>query len=94
MCPYNKPKNISKQEPIIYGARLSGRVNDKWRIGFMNTQTRKDESINLQSTNYTVAAIQRQVFARSNIAAIFVNKQELSDSLHDFTFNANKYNQE
>lgn len=81
-----------KQEPILYGARLSGRINDKWRVGLMNTQTAKDESINLQSTNYTVAAIQRQVFARSNIAAIFVNKQDLSDSLHDFSLNTNKYN--
>ncbi|MFC2116928.1 DUF5916 domain-containing protein, partial [Bacteroidota bacterium] len=34
-----------------------------------------DQSIGLPSTNYGVAALQRRVFARSNIAAIFVNKQ-------------------
>jgi hypothetical protein len=80
-----------KQNPILYGARLSGRINDKWRIGLMNTQTAKDKSLDLESTNYTVAAVQRQVFARSNIAAIFVNKQDLTDSIHDFTFNTGKY---
>lgn len=84
--------NQYKQNPILYGARLSGRVNEKWRIGFMNTQTAKDESLNLQSTNYTVAAIQRQVFTRSNIAVIFVNKQDFSDSLHEFNINPDKYN--
>ena len=81
-----------KQNPILYGARLSGRVNEKWRIGLMNTQTAKDKSLELEGTNYTVAALQRQVFSRSNIAAIFINKQEVTDSTHDFTTNTNKYN--
>jgi hypothetical protein len=81
-----------KQNPILYGARLSGRINDKWRIGLMNTQTAKDQSLGLESNNYTVAAVQRQVFSRSNISAIFINKQETSDSLHDFKVNTQKYN--
>jgi hypothetical protein len=81
-----------KQNPILYGARLSGRINQKWRVGLMNTQTAKDKSLELESINYTVAAIQRQIFARSNIAAIFVNKQDLTDSVHDFSLHTNKYN--
>ena len=81
-----------KQNPILYGARLSGRINNKWRIGIMNTQTARDKSLGLESTNYTVAAVQRQIFARSNIAAIYINKQDLTDSLHDFTLRAKKYN--
>ena len=81
-----------KQEPIIFGARLSGRIDEKWRIGVMNMQTGEDKSINLESTNYGVFAIQRQVFARSNIAAIFVNKQVFSDSSGETKFGSNKYN--
>ncbi len=81
-----------KQNPILYGARLSGRINEKWRIGLMNTQTARDKALSLESTNYTVAAVQRQVFSRSNIAAIFINKQDMTDSLHDFTLNTKKYN--
>jgi hypothetical protein len=74
-----------KQNPILYGARLSGRINDDWRIGLLNMQTTRQRSIDLESANYTVAAIQKSIFRRSSIAAILVNKQQTSDSLHDFT---------
>jgi hypothetical protein len=82
---------LFQQSPILYGARLSGRINDKWRIGFMNMQTAKNKNLNLESVNYTVSAVQRQVFTRSNIAAIFINKQDVSDSLHDFKVQSKLY---
>lgn len=63
------------ENPIYFGARLSGRINQDWRIGAMTMQTADDKSFGLPSINYGVAAIQRRVFARSNIAAILVNKQ-------------------
>lgn len=77
--------------PILGGARLSGRINKNWRIGLMNIQEGENENtqflggtiladFNKATTNYTVAAVQRQVFARSNIAAILVNKQDLHNS--------------
>jgi hypothetical protein len=71
--------------PILYGTRLSGKVNDKWRIGLMNMQTSAKDFVSTTDTttllgqNYTVAAVQRQVFKRSNIAAIFVNRQQLDN---------------
>lgn len=55
-------------------------------------QTAREKAIDLEATNYTVAAVQRQVFGRSSIAAIFVNKQNTSDSLNEFTLNSNQYN--
>jgi hypothetical protein len=63
------------QNPILYGARLSGKINDKWRTGLMNMQTASVSESGIPSQNYTVAAVQRQVFARSNIAGIVVNRQ-------------------
>jgi hypothetical protein len=66
--------------PIIAGARLSGHINRKWRIGVMNMQTARKPSSGLEAQNYTVAALQRTVFARSNIAAIFVNRQGSIDN--------------
>lgn len=65
--------------PIIAGARLSGKLNKKWRIGAMNIQTGAfdKEGITFNPENFTVAAVQRQVFTRSNISAIVVNKQNL-----------------
>ncbi|WP_020532343.1 DUF5916 domain-containing protein [Flexithrix dorotheae] len=72
---------INVPVPITYGARLSGRIDKNWRIGVMNLQTKKDNSINLPGYNYSVMALQRQVFSRSNISAIFINKQ----STHQFS---------
>lgn len=67
------------QNPILYGARLSGKLDNDWRLGLLNMQTAKDEDNGLPSFNYTVAAIQRRVSSRSNIGLIFVNKQTFED---------------
>ena len=63
------------QNRINFGARLSGRIDENWRIGLMNMQTAKDPSIFQPGYNYSVLAIQRQVFSRSNISIIGLNKQ-------------------
>lgn len=65
--------------PILAGARLSGKLNKNWRIGVMNIQTREfnKEGIVANAENFSVAAVQRRVFTRSNLGAIVVNKQSL-----------------
>ncbi len=63
------------QNPIYFGARLSGRVDNNWRVGLMNMQAGRDAAIDLPSYNFTVAAVQRKLFSRSNIGLISVNKQ-------------------
>jgi len=68
---------LFRQVPILYGARLSGSLNEKWRVNVLNMQTREDVSIGLPAQNYTVAAIQRNFWAQSSIALSFVNKQSL-----------------
>lgn len=62
---------------IVYGARLSGKLDDNWRVGLLNAQTADDEFKGISGANFAVASVQRKVFSRSNIAAIFVNKQTL-----------------
>ncbi len=64
-----------EQVPILAGARLSGKINRDWRLGLMNMQTEGLGHLDLQGQNYTVAAVQRRVGVRSNIAGIFVNRQ-------------------
>lgn len=83
-----KPGGANTNIPILAGARLSGKLNKNWRIGAMNIQTREFESEgeNFNAENFTVAAVQRQVFTRSNIGAIVVNKQNLGGK--DSTANA------
>ena len=63
------------ENPIIVGARLSGKLNENWRIGLLNMQTAADESNGLPSFNYAVTAIQRKIAKRSNLGFIFANKQ-------------------
>ncbi len=82
------------QNPIYMGARLSGKLGDDWRVGLLNMQTARDRDINQPSTNYTVAALQRKVFSRSNIGFIAVNKSPfrdaiIADSLGDDAFKGN-----
>lgn len=64
------------QNKINFGARLSGKLNNNWRIGVLNMQADEERDINLPQINYTVAAIQRKVFSRSNIGLILINKQD------------------
>ena len=79
--------------PIYFGARLSGRINEDWRIGVMSMQAADDPDMGLPSINYSVAALQRRVFSRSNIAAIMVNKDPVAllsrdpDSMQLHSFN-------
>lgn len=74
------------ENTILYGTRLSGKLNKNWRVGLLNMQTAKDEDQGLPSFNYTVASLQRRLFSRSNISLIAVNKQafgEKDDDLFD-----------
>lgn len=61
--------------PILGGARLSGKLNRNWRIGLMDMQTEGGTPVGEPAQNFAVAAVQRRVFARSNLAFIFVNRQ-------------------
>ncbi|MFY7997202.1 MAG: DUF5916 domain-containing protein [Candidatus Kapaibacteriota bacterium] len=60
---------------IPIGARLSGNIDDNWRVGLMTMQTSAKPEQGLATQNYTVAAAQRRLFGRSNIGMIFVNRQ-------------------
>lgn len=94
----------SIQIPINFGARLSGKIGQNWRLGFLNMQTQREESARLTGTeeiensfkllsqNYTVAVLQRQIFDRSNIGIIAVNRQAFDYNEGDSTLSTTKYN--
>ena len=71
-------RRIGLQAPIGFGARLSGNIDKNWRIGAMDMQTNKLDSVALPSQNFAVVAVQRKIFARSNIRIMFVNKESLN----------------
>ncbi|GLU45639.1 DUF5916 domain-containing protein [Allomuricauda sp. NBRC 101325] len=75
---------------IIGGVRLSGKLNENWRLGFMNLQTEKDEANEIASNNNMVFALQKKMFSRSNLSFIFVNRETFED--YDFLLDEDRYN--
>ena len=71
-------RRIGLGVPIDYGARLSGSLDKNWRIGVMDMKTKSQDENGLPAQNFTVLALQRRVFARSNIRFMFVNKQSVN----------------
>lgn len=76
---------LFQQVPISFGARLSGSLNEKWRIGLMNMQTQEKQKFGLPTQNYTVAAIQRNFWAQSSFTLSFVNKASIGVEPGDST---------
>ncbi|MDB4921323.1 DUF5916 domain-containing protein [Mucilaginibacter sp.] len=71
-------RRIGLTSTIIGGARLSGKLDQNWRIGVMDMQTNSNDQTGIPAQNFTVIALQRKVFARSNIGFLFVNKESFN----------------
>ena len=72
------------------GARLSGKLDENWRLGFLNIQTAADEANEIPSNNNMMVALQRKVSARSNIGAFFINREIFSN--YEFVSPQEEYN--
>jgi hypothetical protein len=69
--------------PIDAGARITGKIGKDLRVGVMNVQTRRMDSLN-PAKNYAVAAFQHKVLAASYLGGILVSEQAVG------TFNAKR----
>ena len=78
------------ENSILAGVRLSGKLNEDWRLGFLNIQTAEDVENEIASNNNTVFALQKKVFSRSNLSFLFINRQTFKD--FDFQDAEDKYN--
>ncbi len=78
-------RRIGLDAPVLGGARLSGKLGNDWRIGFMNMTTK--ETTEHLSRNFTVVSLQKKIFARSNVGLIFVNKEYLNQPKNSNLFN-------
>ncbi|MBV5349518.1 carbohydrate binding family 9 domain-containing protein, partial [bacterium] len=72
-------RRIGLDAPVLAGTRLSGKLGNNWRLGFLDMQTEKTSD--QLSRNFMVASIQRKVFSRSNIGLILVNKEYMGEPL-------------
>ena len=85
----NKDGNLI-QNDIIFGARLSGKLNKNWRLGILNLQTEADEANEIASNNNMMFALQRKVGKRYSIGAFMVNRETFNT--YEFVDKAEKYN--
>ena len=76
----NPKTGIYEQTPITYGARLSGKLTNDWRIGVLNVQSERIEAKGVPTQNYLMVAFQRKLFARSNVGVFMINKQSFIDT--------------
>jgi hypothetical protein len=84
-------RRIGLNNPIVGGIRLSGNIDEKWRVGLLDIQTQAEREKGLPAENFGVFSLQRKVLDRSSIGMIFVNKQSLGD-LEDIKTTAGEYN--
>lgn len=71
-------RRIGLGVPIQAGARISGNLNKKWRLGLMDMQTASVDETGLPSQNFAVLSLQRKVFSRSSLGLMFVNKESIN----------------
>src|SRR5215217_5320424 len=64
--------------PIDYGAKITGKVG-RYNVGFLQVQTRSlgdsASPFHVPRAQFTVARVKRDIFERSTIGVIFVNRQ-------------------
>lgn len=78
------------QNQILAGARLSGKLDENWRLGILNIQTAADVQNEIASNNNMMLAVQRKIASRSNIGAFFINRETFDE--YDFQSEDEKYN--
>ncbi len=78
------------ENKIIAGARLSGKLDENWRVGFLHMRTEEDIANEIPSNNNTVFSLQKKVFSRSNISLLMINRENVQN--YDFVNDNEKFN--
>lgn len=71
-------RRIGLGVPIRYGARLSGKLDENWRLGIMHIQTESSAETGLPAENFGVFTLQRKLFKRSNIGLMYIDKSTIN----------------
>jgi hypothetical protein len=62
--------------PILAGGRLTGKPA-KFSIGALNVQTNEDQSLNVDSSNFTVLRAKRDILRRSSVGGMYTHRTTL-----------------
>ncbi|MCY4027430.1 MAG: DUF5916 domain-containing protein [Acidobacteria bacterium] len=80
-----------EQIPIIGGGRLSGKIGTDTNVGFLNMQTAEvggnESAPGTASQNFTVGRVRHDLPNRTNIGAMFVNRQASGNLAGDRDYN-------
>ena len=68
------------QNDIVAGVRLSGKINENWRLGAFSIQTGEDRENGISAYNNLMTSVQRKVGKRSNVSAFLINKQATGEA--------------
>ena len=68
------------QNDIVAGARLSGKINEDWRLGAFSIQTAEDRENGISAYNNLMTSVQKKVGKRSNLSVFLVNKQATGEA--------------
>ena len=85
----DKNGNIIENK-ILAGVRLSGKINDDTRIGFLNVLTDEDIENEIAQNNNSLLTFRKKVFSRSNISLFFLNRENTKK--YDFVDDSNRFN--
>ena len=84
------PDGNTIQNNILGGIRLSGKLNQNWRLGVLNIQNQEDLTNQIASNNNSMFALQRKVFGQSQIGLFMVNRQTFKD--YTFIEDSDRFN--
>lgn len=70
-------RRIGLDAPVLGGARVSGKLGQDWRIGFMNMATEKTDAFAVR--NFSVLSVQKKILSRSNLGFMMINKETLGE---------------
>ena len=76
-----------EQIPIIGGGRLSGKIGTNTSIGFLSMQTQSVDATGTPTQNFTVGRVRQDLANRSNVGAVFVNRQASGGLAGDQNYN-------
>lgn len=83
--------STQRNVPIWGGARLSGKIGDKWRIGVLDMVSKEDAILDddtlyvAPEQNYSMAILERQI-NRSRLSAVFVGRTNMGIADESDTF--------
>ncbi len=90
---YDTVRKAFVPQRILFGTRLSGKIDENWRLGVLSVQTGENEKRGIFGQNYSMLTIQRKLFKRSDFGVFMVNRQGWgTDSTKTSGFNPNDYN--